>query len=128
VPSQGHRGPLGEPDITALAALRGFEYVTIFWLGEHAPDLQGSTFEVQVFPFETLQFATTEPGGNGHDIEGFQPILSRGLEESSDLFTVQRPYLFSTGAWWLHRCSGVAGYQAVVRSLLECLAKSPVDV
>ena len=44
-----------------------------------------STFEVQVFPLETLQFASTEPGGNGHGIEGFQPILSRGLEESSDL-------------------------------------------
>jgi hypothetical protein len=74
------------------------------------------------------QFAVTEPGSNGHDVEGCQPILSRRLEESPDLFAVQRSYLFSAGTWWLHRRSGIAGYQAVVRGLLECLAKSPVDV
>jgi hypothetical protein len=97
-------------------------------LGERAPDLQGSSFEVQIFPFEALQFTATEPGSNGRDIEGFQPILSRRVEKSPDLVTVQRPYLYSTGAWWLHQRSGVARYQAVVCSLLECLAKSPVDV
>jgi hypothetical protein len=51
-----------------------------------------------------------EPGGNGHDVESFQPILSRRLEENPNVFTVQKPYLFSAGAWWLHRRRGVAGY------------------
>src|SRR5918994_513555 len=126
--SKGDRGPLCKADIASLAALRSFEYVTAFWLGERAPDLQGSSFEVQVFPFEALQFAPTEPGGNGYDVHSFKPILSRRLEESSDLFKVQRPYLFSAGAWWLHWRSGVAGYQAVHHSLLEGLAKRAVDV
>lgn len=125
---QGRRGPLGEPDIASLTALRSFEYVTAFWLGERAPDLQGSTFAVQVFPLEALQFATMEPGGNGYDVQSFKPILSCRLEESSNLFTVERTYLLSAGTWWLHRRSGVTGYQVVHHSLLECLAKRAVDV
>jgi hypothetical protein len=86
--SEGRHGPLCEPDITSLAARRGLEDVPAAGLGECAPDLQGSSFKVQVFPLEALQFAATEPGGNGHDVEGFQPILSRRLEESLDLFMV----------------------------------------
>ena len=126
--SEGRPSPLCEPYITSLAALRGLEDVPAAGLGERAPDLQGSSFEVQIFPLEALQFAATEPGDNSRDIEGFQPILSHRLEKSPDLVTVQRPYLFSTGTWWLHQRSSVARYQAVVCSLLECLAKSPVDV
>ena len=57
--SESQRGLLCEPDITSLAALGGLEDVPAAGLGERAPDLQGSSFKVQVFPLEALQFAAT---------------------------------------------------------------------
>jgi hypothetical protein len=117
--SEGRRGPLGEPDITSLAALGGLEDVPAAGLGERAPDLQGCSFEVQIFPFEALQFAATEPGGNSHDVEGFQPILSRRLEESMDLFAVQRPYLFSGGRGGF---TGAAALRGIRPSSVACLS------
>src|SRR5215216_2544108 len=117
--SEGRGGPLGEPDITSLAALRGLEDVPAAGLGERAPDLQASSFEVQVFPIEALQFAATEPGGNGHDVEGFQPIFSRRFEESPDLFTVQRPYLVSAGRGGF---TGAAALRGIRPSSVACLS------
>jgi hypothetical protein len=91
--SKGSRRPLCETDVVPLAALGGFEYVADFWFGQRAPDLQGSSFEVQVFPFEALQLATTEPSGNGYDAQGFEPVTTDRLKENAYLFAVEGPYL-----------------------------------
>src|SRR5215211_6045073 len=116
---EGRRGPLCEADITSLAALGSLEDVPAAGLGERAPDLQGSSFEIQVFPLEALQFAATEPGGDGHGVEGFQPILSRRLEESPDLFTIQRPYLVSAGRGGF---TGAAALRGIRPSSVACLS------
>src|SRR3712207_7468244 len=45
------------------------------------------------FPFEALQFSTPEPGGDGHDVEGFVPGAAHGREEGADLLGGEGVYL-----------------------------------
>src|SRR5215204_4364210 len=81
--SEGRRGPLREPYAPTLAALGGLEDAPALRLRERAAYLEHPGVEVHVFPLESQELAAPEPGGDGHDVEGLQPIpgFASGFKE-----------------------------------------------
>jgi hypothetical protein len=77
-----------------------------------------------------LRFPAPHASSHGHDIEGFEPVPAGtcGLDEGTYLLAIQGPYLFSLGSRGLDQAGHVAGYQPVVRGLLERLAQSSADM
>jgi hypothetical protein len=61
-----------------------------------------------------LQLAASHADGNGHDVEGFEPVPYRGLEERVDLIAVQGAYLFPPAPRGFYHAGSVAGYEPVV--------------
>src|SRR5829696_8485059 len=111
--AQSRCGPFCEPYLAALAALGGLEDPPAFGLGERAANLESprSSAEVQVFPLETLELATPQPGSDRQDVEGFESVFTCHLEENAYLLAVERPYLLFAGPRGLYRAGGVAGYE-----------------
>ena len=81
--------------------------------------LQQAPVEVDVLPLEAKELALPGAGGDGNDVERFEPILTDGLKQRLDLIRAKRLDLLSTHLRRLDGVRDVAGEQSVVDSLLE---------
>src|SRR4028118_1824525 len=104
---------------TAAFGLGGGEYRAALRRRKRAPPLQRSRFKVNVAPLEAEQLALAEPGVDGEDIEGFEPVVPHCLKQYLHLLCGQRPYLLLTDLWRLDRFRGVARNEAVGDGLLS---------
>src|SRR5215217_8012847 len=116
--SEGFQGCLGElHGATAALGLRSSEHRASLRCGQRAPHLQRPCLKVNVAPLEAKQLALPEPGVNGEDVEGFEPVVPHGLEQYLHLLCGQRSYLLLT-------CGGLTASVALREmrpSLMTCL-------
>src|SRR5215213_902025 len=127
--SEGFQGCLGElHGATAALGLRSSEHRASLRCGQRAPHLQRPCLKVNVAPLEAKQLALPEPGVNGEDVEGFEPVVPHGLEQYLHLLCGQRSYLLLPDLWRPDRFGGVAWNEAVGGGLLERLVQCDVDI
>src|SRR5215208_464552 len=123
---QGRRGELHGS--TTAFGLRSPKHRATLRSGQRAPHLQRSGLKVNVAPLEAEQLALPQPGVDGEDVEGFEPVAPHGLEQHLHLLCGQRLYLLFPDLWWPDSLGGVARNEAVGDGLLERLVQSDVDI
>jgi hypothetical protein len=52
--------------------------------------LQQAPVEIDILPLEAQELAPSRPGGDGNDVERFEPILTDGLKLRLDLIRAKR--------------------------------------
>ena len=107
--------------------LRSPEHRATLRGGERAPHLQRPGLKVNVAPLEAEQLALTQPGMDGKDVEGFEPVVPHCLKQHLHLLCSQRPYLLLPDLWWLDSLGGIAWNEAVGDGLIESLVQGGVE-
>src|SRR5829696_4300075 len=126
---EGFQGCLGElHGATAAFGLRSPEHWSTLRGSQGAPHLQRPGLKVNISPLEAEQLALTQPGVDGEDVEGFEPVAPHGLEQYLHLLCGQRSYLLLPDLWRPDRFGGVAWNEAVGGGLLERLVQCDVDI
>src|SRR5215210_5297445 len=108
---QGYRRELHSA--TAAFGFGSGEYRVALRRRQRAPHLQSSGFKVNVTPLEAEQLSLPQPGVDGEDVEGLEPVVPHCLEQRLHLLCGQRSYLLFSDLWWPDRFGSVARNEAV---------------
>src|SRR5215207_5437466 len=97
-------------------------------LGDRAPDADRSVLKIHVGPLEGQQLTLSHTRMDGQDIEGFEPIPTRRIEQTSRLFGGERPHLLIRRPRSLDWLADIARDHVPLNGLIEGLVQGHVPL
>src|SRR5215208_4582186 len=95
---------------------------------ERAPDAYGAVLNIHVLPSQCQQLSLPHSGGNGEDVQGFEPVAVCRLKKSGRLFGSERTHLLRSGPWRSDRFGDVAWNHVPLQSLGQRLVQDGVHL